>query len=148
MLRHLVALAMSFGLAGTTLSYAQPEVVATSSAVSGPVLVNHGVGYARLGSGPLAVGDRIMARRGGSATIVYSDGCTVHVSPGMVYTVDASACQATAQVPTPLGEPTLNPALIGPAIGSAIAIGAIVVLATQHNRTSASPFFVTPPVSH
>ena len=146
MLSRVVALTVSFGLAATTLSYAQPEAVATSSNVVGHVLVNHGLGYAPLGSGvPLAVGDRIMARRGGGATIVYSDSCSVPVTPGTVYTVDGSPCRgpAVAQV----GETFLNPGLIGPAIGVGIAIAGIALLA-QHEEISSSPFFVTPSVSH
>ena len=156
MLRRAVALAVSFALAGTTLSYAQGEAVATSGAVSGPVLVNHGVGYAPLGSAaPLAVGDRVMARHGGTATIIYADGCAIHVNPGTVYTIDGSSCRGPGVAPAAqVGGPSWCdsdhnncPALAGLLIAGGIAAAGITLLASPQH-TSSSPFFVTPSVSH
>ena len=58
------------------------------NATVGQVLVNRGQGYKQvIGSSEAAAGDIVVANPGGSGQVVYSDGCTVTVNPGSVYTI-------------------------------------------------------------
>jgi hypothetical protein len=67
---------------------------ATLGAIQGKVLVNRGGGYETVrGATNLDCGDTVMAQRGGSAQIVYHDGCVVPVEEGAVVAVgEASPC--------------------------------------------------------
>jgi hypothetical protein len=67
---------------------------ATLGAIQGNVLVNRGGGYKTVkGATNLTPGDIVMAQAGGSAQIVYPDGCVVPVEVGAVVTVgEASPC--------------------------------------------------------
>ena len=61
---------------------------ATVQDVQGTVLVNRGSGFqSTSGNDSVAPGDRIMARQGGSAQIVYDNGCRVKVEEGRVVVV-------------------------------------------------------------
>lgn len=73
---------------------AQETMDATASAVNGTVQVNTGEQFQPLQSGQaLRPGDRVMATGSGSATISFSDGCTLTVEPGTMVTVPAvSTC--------------------------------------------------------
>jgi hypothetical protein len=65
-------------------------LAATVNATSGQVLINRGEGYMMVaGSTQGNPGDTIVANPGGSAQIVYPDGCAVDVSPGSVATIAA-----------------------------------------------------------
>jgi hypothetical protein len=67
---------------------------ATLGAIQGNVLVNRGGGYETVrGAMNLKPGDTVMAQAGGSAQIVYPDGCVVPVEVGAVVAVgEASPC--------------------------------------------------------
>jgi hypothetical protein len=55
----------------------------------GDLAINQGSGFQPVNSRVDAnVGDSIMVGPGGTATVAYSDGCTVTVQPGAVTTVD------------------------------------------------------------
>jgi hypothetical protein len=56
------------------------------------VLINRGEGYMMVaGSTQANTGDTIVVNPGGSAQIVYPDGCVIDVSPGSVATVSAQS---------------------------------------------------------
>jgi hypothetical protein len=72
----------------TVLLFCCPAFAATVEAVKGKVLINRGDGFQQATSGAQAnAGDRLMANAGGSATLVYPDGCQVSVIPGRVVSV-------------------------------------------------------------
>src|SRR5262245_26347759 len=99
---------------------------ATVTATQGQVLVNHGNGYqAVVGSTEADPGATVVANPGGSAQIMYDDGCAVAVQPGSVYTVlEKSPCK-TSWVP---GVDNYTLAIIG---GVAIAGGAALFFLTE-----------------
>ena len=61
---------------------------------SGTVMTSTGGEYESANTGrPLAAGDKVMVNAGGSATLVYGNGCTMKLEQAGVYTVPA-ACSA------------------------------------------------------
>lgn len=83
MRRVAAAAAISLLVCGQALA-AGPTV----SGLSGNVSVNQGGGYRPLTAGAtLNTGDLVMAQRGGTVRLVYSDGCVVSVTPGNVVVV-------------------------------------------------------------
>jgi len=61
---------------------------ATVTAVTGKVSINRGDGFAQISSTTSAKpGDRVMAGFGGTADIVYDNGCRQKVEPGSLITV-------------------------------------------------------------
>ena len=63
---------------------------ATVQNMQGSVLINRGTGFqAATGSAPVAVGDQVMVREGGSAQIVYDGGCAVKVEQERITAVKA-----------------------------------------------------------
>jgi hypothetical protein len=84
----------------------------------GIVMVNHGQGYQQVaGSTDVSPGTTVVVGPGGSAQVVYADGCTVQVEPGSVVTV--------APQPPCLTTGAINP-LPGMS-GTTLAVGAVVV---------------------
>jgi len=72
------------------ISMASQALAATVNATSGQVLINRGEGYVMVaGSTQANAGDTIVVNPGGSAQIMYPDGCVVDVSPGSVATISA-----------------------------------------------------------
>jgi hypothetical protein len=94
-----------------------PSLAATISATQGQVLVNHGSGYQQVvGSIDAGSGATVVVNPGGSAQIVYPDGCAVAVQPGSVYTISPqSPCLAQG------GQTTTG------VNGTTLALGAVVV---------------------
>jgi hypothetical protein len=78
------------------ISFAGQAVAATVRATGGQVLINRGEGYKMVaGTVQGGPGDTIVANPGGSAQIVYPDGCVVDVLPGSVAVINAqSPCSA------------------------------------------------------
>src|ERR1700746_1797825 len=77
--------AMAIGCAVLTAS---PSWAAVVQPGVGDLTINQGKGFKPVTSGATAnVGDSVMVGPGGSATIVYEDGCKVDVRPGAVLTV-------------------------------------------------------------
>ena len=79
------------------ICFAGQAFAATVRATGGQVLINRGEGYKMVAGtiqgGP---GDTIVANPGGSAQIVYPDGCVVEVLPGSVAVINAqSPCSAS-----------------------------------------------------
>ena len=108
---------LSIAFAGV-VGLAAPCVAATVNAIQGQVLINRGQGYQKLdGTATANPGDSIVVNPGGSAQIVYPDGCTIQVAPGSVASIaDQSPCQP--------GAPQTG---TSPINGTTIAIGAVVV---------------------
>ncbi len=99
-------------------------------AISGTILINRGTGYAPIDQPRVAyAGEMLMARRGGSARLVYEDGCTVPVEANTVVVVqDRSPCASA------------NPALetSEAVFGMAAALSSIVVI-PRIDRAPISP---------
>jgi hypothetical protein len=122
--------------------FAGQAFAATVRATGGQVLINRGDGYKMVaGQVQGAPGDTIVANPGGSAQIVYPDGCVVDVMPGSVAVINAqSPCSAanstvtTGAVTTSATTPD-TPADAGGGGGSsgwgvsgtALAVGAVAV---------------------
>ena len=91
-MRLLLLPALAAGLFVSSSAFA-----ASLEAVRGEVSINRGEGFQRV-TGPTKAraGDLLLASQGGSAKLVYSDGCPVRVIPGTVVRVGAtSPCKAT-----------------------------------------------------
>lgn len=69
-------------------------LAATVQNVAGPVSLNNGNGFRAIASGaPANAGDVVMAGAGGSAQIVYDNGCVENVESGTTVNVgEAPAC--------------------------------------------------------
>ncbi|MGE3917879.1 MAG: hypothetical protein AB7F78_19465 [Hyphomicrobiaceae bacterium] len=95
---------------------------ATIQQLQGSVMANTGGGYKSVTSpGSIPVGTRIMAAAGGSATIVYDNGCEERVEPGMVVVVkETIECKAAA---APFGAAPYVVGGIAVAGGAALAVG-------------------------
>jgi hypothetical protein len=126
------SLASSLFFVGLFLS--PSAFAATVESVQGPVSFNHGEGFRQVaGTTAAAVGDKVMAGPGGSASIVYPDGCAVTVNPGAVVTI---------QEPSPCKAGFINN-LAPFAVGTAIVAGAFVISTlnneNNNNNKPASP---------
>ena len=91
-MRHLSLLpALAVGLFVSSSAFA-----ASLEAIRGEVSINRGEGFKRVpGPTEARAGDLLLASPGGSAKLVYADGCPVRVIPGTVVRVGAkSPCTA------------------------------------------------------
>lgn len=84
------------------ISFAGQAFAAQVRATGGQVLINRGEGYKMVaGTVEGGPGDTIVANPGGSAQIVYPDGCAVDVLPGSVAVINAqSPCSAASTAVT------------------------------------------------
>jgi len=125
--RIVIVLAFCFGT---------PSFAATVNVMQGQVLVNRGQGYEQvIGATSANPGDTIVVNPGGSAQVVYPDGCTVPVVPGSVVAIaPQSPCLVTGATETA----GINPTTL--AIGAAAVAGGVaaVILLNQKDK-SASP---------
>ena len=163
MKRFSTLFAIGASLAIPSLASAEPldspgAVVLTG--VTGMVLVNHGGGYTPVKRDQgVKTGDRIMARAGGRANLLYGNGCSVSIQPGKVLTVGATPnCEhysagdklyTAADLPEPRpAPPAFAPTPVSDGIGTwPIIVGGLVVVgagvgiavATQSSNSPASP---------
>jgi hypothetical protein len=73
---------------GCAVLVASPSWAAIVEPGIGDLTINHGQGFKPVTGGVNAnVGDSVMVGPGGSATIVYEDGCKVDVRPGAVTSI-------------------------------------------------------------
>jgi hypothetical protein len=82
---------------GSALVFGTSAFAATVTSEQGEVLVNRGTGYKPV-TRPTRVtaGDQVFAGPKDSGRVVFPDGCTVKVLPGLVFTIGAkSPCQPT-----------------------------------------------------
>jgi hypothetical protein len=116
---------------------------ATVNATQGQVLLNLGQGYKQvIGSSEAAPGAIVVANPGGSAQIVYSDGCSITVTPGMVYTIaPQSPCGSGSGGPSFGGGFEMNTTTmvaLGAIAGGGIA-AAIIFSTGSSSKKPASP---------
>jgi hypothetical protein len=72
----------------SSLAVSSSAYSATVNATQGQVLLNQGQGYKQVaGSREAGPGAIVVANPGSSAQVVYPDGCSITVTPGMVYTI-------------------------------------------------------------
>ncbi len=108
-------------------------LAATVNTTSGQVLLNRGEGYKLVtGSAQADVGDTVVANPGGSAQIVYPDGCAVDVVPGAVTTIAAQSPCTTAGGTGPSATTfAIGAVVVGGGVGAALLL--------QNKDKSASP---------
>jgi hypothetical protein len=118
--------------------------------LQGDLSVNQGQGFQRVDSRVQAnVGDSLMVAPGGSASLVYPDGCQVTIQPGSVVSIaPLSPCAsgsfaAELPVPPPVGAPPpapegFDPGLLMFGAGAAAAV-TVGVLAIVLSEKPASP---------
>jgi hypothetical protein len=121
------------------ISFAGQAFAATVRATGGQVLINRGEGYKMVaGTVQGGPGDTIVANPGGSAQIVYPDGCVIEVLPGSVAVINAQSPCSSANNTVTTGSTTTTAATepAGPSdgggggsgiSGTALALGAVAV---------------------
>jgi hypothetical protein len=117
-----VPAAVAFVL-GTAIGGA--ALAATVTATQGQVMINRGQGYQLLvGSTEVDPGATVIVNPGGSAQVVYPDGCQVAVEPFTVHAINAiSPCEDKSATAAESSKKTLYYALGGVAVlaGGAVA---------------------------
>jgi hypothetical protein len=107
------------------------------NATVGQVLVNQGSGYQQVvGSSDVKAGSTVVVNPGGSAQILYPDGCSVSVQPGSVYTIQSqSPCLAAD------GGQASSSGVSGTtlAVGAVVIGGGVAALVLLNKDKSASP---------
>jgi len=108
-----VSMRISLGLIalGSALVFGTSALAATVTSEQGEVLVNRGSGYKPV-TRPTQVtaGNQVMVRPKGRGRVVFPDGCTVNVSPGVVFTIAAkSPCQPSGSHIETVGSPVQGP---------------------------------------
>ena len=121
------------------ISFVGQAFAATVRATGGQVLINRGEGYKMVaGTVQGGPGDTIVANPGGSAQIVYPDGCVIEVLPGSVAVINAQSPCSSANNTVTTGSTTTTAATepAGPSdgggggsgiSGTALALGAVAV---------------------
>ena len=147
MIRSL-AVAMTLALVSAPV-FAQdnPSSNATASEVKGAVQVNKGNGFVPLRPGQkLDAGDRVMALEHGSATLTFSDGCTLEVEDETIVVVpEKSTCAggvATVQTTSPGSSAAVGSRAAGGVdwkafwtVASVVIIGDAILFAEGDNNT-------------
>ena len=112
---------------------------ATLDSVQGKVFFNPGQGYRQLvGTAKAKPGDSAYAAPGGSARLVYDDGCIVNIRPGRVVSVnEQSPCKSGAWVPD--GTPTGGQIAAAAAVVGGTTAGILLFIENDNNRRPASP---------
>src|SRR5689334_9366933 len=135
---------------GCSLLIASQSWAATIESGQGDLTINQGKGFQPVTSrGTANVGDSVMVGPGGSATVVYDDGCKVSVRPGAVATIAPLSPCASGSNAADMGVPRTVPAaqpVYAPetnwweaALGVALfgtGIGIAVYEATKHKGTT------------
>jgi hypothetical protein len=137
-MRHLSCAAFCLGLLLCSAAAA-----ATVDSIKGRILLNRGDGFEVLAAPAEAKpGDRIMASTGGSAKLLYADGCEVDVRPGAVVTVGTkSPCTApylAGLEEAPVHEQgflaQLDPFVIGSGVIVGVACASGAEICEEHHR--------------
>jgi hypothetical protein len=113
-----------------------PASAAILEGVAGKVLVNNGGGYNRTSTGAVVQpGDRVLVESGGTAVIVYDNGCKVRVKPITIATVEQDVTCHAKVVET---EATGGNIGIGPIVTGGVILGGVVagvILLYQHSQS-------------
>jgi len=125
-MRGLPPLALVCGLLASASAWA------TYVVPSGDVAVSHGEGFGQVTTNTdVTFGDSVIASPGGSAKIVYDDGCTVDVKPGQIVNVQAtSPCESGAYEASSRFSPTTY--VVGAVIVGGVVV-TTVILTSQDN---------------
>jgi hypothetical protein len=111
---------------------------ATVTATQGQVMINRGQGYQLLvGSTEADPGATVIVNPGGSAQVVYPDGCAVTVEPFTVHAINAkSPCEDKSATASESTKKTLYYVIGGVAV---LAGGAVAYSLLTHNAISIDP---------
>jgi hypothetical protein len=135
---------------------ASPSWAAIVEPGYGDLTINQGHGFKPVPSRINArVGDSVMVAPGGSATVVYEDGCKVSVQPGAVTTIaplSPCASGSYAQNPNcPPGSPGYpdcgQPDWVGPVIAGVLAGVGFGIAAYEASKNNGTTTPVTTPAS-
>lgn len=130
---------------GSTIIFATSAAAATLTSEQGEVLVNRGSGYKAVTQPvDVAAGDQVMAKPKGRGRVVFPDGCSVKVAPGVVFTVAAkSPCERRGAHIETVGSPKPNEVAQNDesyVLPSLLAAGVpIAIMELRANSKSASP---------
>lgn len=126
---------LCFGLVCSAVFLSGSAGAATLVPGEGTLTVNQGQGFQPVNARVDAnVGDSVMVAPGGTATLVYDDGCKVDVQPGSVTTIDPiSPCAAGSYAQ---GNNTDNNTLL---IGSVAVVGAVAGVIIYEGTRPTSP---------
>jgi hypothetical protein len=145
-MRPLVGLFVALGASSFFISVI-PTGAASLVSIYGGVRANSGSGFHQVGDGAqVASGTSVMAAPGGSAEILYSDGCRIPVRPGVVEVVAPISPCALGQKPQSSSFYDVLGA--GAVIGGSVFAGVWSAqhTSTQHNnQTSGNPPLGSPP---
>jgi hypothetical protein len=121
----------------SALSFGATAHAATVVPGQGIVMVNHGQGYQQVvGSADANPGATVVVGPGGSAQVVYADGCTVPVEPGSVVVIAPQPpCLTTGAIDPSPGISGTTLAVGAVAVGG----GAAALLLLSRKNKSASP---------
>ena len=135
------------GLALLGIGSAQAQT-ASVIPLQGDLSVNQGQGFQRVDSRIGAnVGDSLMVSPGGSATVVYQDGCQVSVQPGSVTTIaPLSPCASGSQAQVPqYHEYNYDYALVALGVGGAVLGAAALGVAIDELTHKTKVYAIFPP---
>jgi len=105
----------------------------------GNLSINQGQGFQPVNSRIDAnVGDSVMVAPGGSATVVYDDGCRVAVQPGAVATIAPLSPCASGSYAQDSGF-NWGAVVVGAAAGGLLGLGIYEATKTSNNTLAASP---------
>lgn len=109
---------------------------ATVEPVQGNLSINQGQGFQPINSRIDAnVGDTLMVAPGGSAVVVYADGCKVNVQPGAVTTIaPLSPCASGSYADDTYNNPVWG-YVLGAGALAALGVGAYEATQTSHAAT-------------
>jgi hypothetical protein len=107
----------------STFCLVSPAFAATVQVTSGEVFIDRGTGYRTVsGTATAKPGDTVMAKVGGTAVVIYDDGCRQQVDVGSVVTVsETSPCGGTGAL-YPDHTLLIGGLVVGGVVGLAIAL--------------------------
>lgn len=133
---------------GCAVLVASPSWAAVLEPGTGDLTINQGQGFKPVTSSATAnVGDSVMVGPGGSATIVYEDGCKVNVRPGAVTTIaPLSPCASGSNAQDPNCPPgrDCGPDWVGVTIGAVLAGVGFGVAAYEASKSNGTTTPVNP----
>jgi hypothetical protein len=118
---------------GSSLVIATASWAATVEPGQGDLSVNQGQGFQKAtGRIDARVGDSVMVSPNGSATVAYSDGCTIKLQPGAVMTIGAlSPCAAGSYADDDKNDAALY--VIGGGLAAALGFGIYEIIQFSHS---------------
>jgi hypothetical protein len=115
---------------GVVLAFGSAASAATVTPEQGEILVNSGSGFKSVKQTlEVSAGDQVMAKPKSAGRVVYSEGCVVRVSPGMVLTIAPKPpCARSAQhIETQASLPPPGPQSQSSGSDAALFLGVVAV---------------------